>query len=194
MNKLSKLALASFALSFFVISHASAGGLTSSQSQAVAKNEIDPSRVLSLTSDSMELRQLQSRKFDDSSEANVLKACVHVLQDLGFVIDNTDLKLGLVKGTKAREAVEAGQVAGKIIFAIIFGGNLPIDKNQNLVSSIVVSSAAKANTTIVRVTFGRVVWNDVNAVSKAERLEDPQIYQEFYEKLSKSLFLEAQNI
>jgi hypothetical protein len=194
MTNLFRLALAFVAINLFLLSNASAGGLTSPQGQAVIKDEIDPKRVLSLTSDSMELRQLQSRKFDDSSEAKVLTACVHVLQDLGFVIDNTDLKLGLVKGSKSRDAVEAGQVAGKVLFAILFGGNLAIDKNQNLVASIVVSPSAKSQTTIVRVTFGRVVWNDQNAVSKAERLEEPQIYQEFYEKLSKSLFLEAQNI
>jgi hypothetical protein len=154
----------------------------------------DASRVLSLASDSMEQRQLQSRKFQDVSEEKVMSACVHVLQDLGFNIENTEPMLGLVKGVKSREAVEGGQVAGKILMAALLGVNMPIDKNQNMVSSIVVSSGATQNTTIVRVTFSRIVWNDVNAVSKAERLEDPQIYQEFYTKLSKSLFLEAESI
>lgn len=154
----------------------------------------DAGRVLKLTSDSMEQRQLQSRKFTDIGEEKVLIACVHVLQDLGFNIENTEPKLGLVKGVKSREAVEGGQVAGKIIVAALLGVDIPIDKNQNMVSSIVVSSGAEPNSTIVRVTFSRIVWNDRNAVSKAERLEDPLIYQEFYEKLSKSLFLEAQSI
>lgn len=173
---------------------AMADGLMGSQNNNVAKQDIDPSRVLSLSADSMEQRQLQSRKFDDASEEKVLTACVHVLQDLGFNIENTEPKLGLVKGTKARDATEGGQVAGKILFAVLFGGDIAIDKNQNMVSSIVVSNGAKPKTVIVRVNFGRVVWNDRGVVSKAERLEEPQIYQEFYEKLSKSLFLEAQSI
>jgi hypothetical protein len=62
-------------------------------------------------------------------------------------------------------------------------------------ASIVVSnSAMDAESAIVRVTFSRIVWNDSNAVSKAERLEAPEMYQEFFDKLSKSLFLEEQKI
>lgn len=177
-----------------LVNTAFAGGLAGPPNNDIVKKDIDPARVLSLSSDSMELRQLQSRKFDEISEEKVLIACVHVLQDLGFNIENTEPKLGLVKGTKSREAIEAGQVAGKILFAVLFGGDLAIDKNQNMVSSIVISSGTNSKSVIVRTNFGRIVWNDRGLVSKAERLEDPKIYQEFYEKLSKSLFLEAQNI
>jgi hypothetical protein len=72
---------------------------------------------------------------------------------------------------------------------------LPVDKEQKMSASIVVSnSAMDAESAIVRVTFSRIVWNDSNAVSKAERLEAPEMYQEFFDKLSKSLFLEEQKI
>ena len=46
----------------------------------------------------------------------------------------------------------------------------------------------------VRVTFQRLVWNDQGVLYKLERLDTPELYTEFYEKLSKSLFLEAQEI
>lgn len=195
MKNLLKALLTAIALNLILVNYSFAGGVMGSQNQTVAKPDVDPSRVLSLTADSMGQRQLQSRKFTDSSNEKVLTACVHVLQDLGFNIDNTEPTLGLVKGSKSREAIETGQVIGKILLMALVGADIPIDKNQNLIASIVVSSStASTNATIVRVTFARVVWNDKNAVSKAERLEDPQVYQEFYEKLSKSLFLEAQNI
>jgi hypothetical protein len=47
---------------------------------------------------------------------------------------------------------------------------------------------------IVRVTFQRLVWNQNNVLTKIEGINDPAIYIEFYDKLSKSVFLQAQNV
>lgn len=161
----------------------------------VAKDQINASDVLKLEVESMAQRQLQTRKYNTAAEDKIINTCVNVLQDSGFTIENTELKLGTILASKEREAVESGQVAGAIIIAVIFGVAIPIDKNQKMFASIVVSPAAsEKNASLVRITFSRLVWNDRNAVSKAERLEDPEVYQTFFSKLSKGLFLEAQSI
>lgn len=183
---------------FFQVGIASsvhAGGLIGSTNSTYSASTSDSNSVLKLEPDSMEQRRLQTRKYDDITEEKVMSASLQVLQDLGFNIDSSEAKLGVIQGSKDRDATEAGQVVGSIIFAIIFGAALPIDKSQKMLASIVVSPAAsqdKAN--LVRVTFSRLVWNTANTLSKAERLNAPEIYQEFFEKLSKSLFLEAQQI
>jgi hypothetical protein len=162
---------------------------------SVAKDQINASDVLKLEAESMAQRQLQTRKYNTTAEDKIINTCVNVLQDSGFTIENTELKLGTILASKEREAVESGQVAGAIIIAVIFGVAIPIDKNQKMFASIVVSPAAsEKNASLVRITFSRLVWNDRNAVSKAERLEDPEVYQTFFSKLSKGLFLEAQSI
>lgn len=161
----------------------------------VVSNEVSAADVLKLTPDSMALRQMQTRKYQTADLKKVLDSCVGLLQDNGFTVEEISPKLGTVLGSKSREAVEAGQVAASIAFAIIFGVALPVDKEQKMSASIVVSdAAADAQSAIVRVNFSRVVWNNSNAVSKAERLEAPEMYQEFFDKLSKSLFLQEQKI
>jgi hypothetical protein len=191
MKKL--LGLLSFTLALSSPVYADTFG-QSNDNEAV-KNEISASDVLKLEPESMAQRQLQTRKYNTTAEDKIITTCVNVLQDSGFTIENSDAKLGTILASKEREAVEAGQVAGALIVAVIFGVAVPIDKNQKMFASIVVSPAAsEKKASLVRITFSRLVWNDRNAVSKAERLEDPEVYQTFFTKLSKGLFLEAQNI
>ena len=47
---------------------------------------------------------------------------------------------------------------------------------------------------LVRVTFQRIVFDNEGGISRAEQINDPAIYRQFYEKLSKSVFLEAHEI
>ena len=165
------------------------------QSDQNAPDVSPKGNVLSLEPDSLEQRKLQSRKYEGLPEEKVLSASAQVLQDLGFNIDNSESALGLIEASKDRDAVEAGQVAGAILLAAITGVAIPWDEKQKMFASIVVSPASSdSKAHLVRVTFSRVVWNTQKAVSKAERLKEPEMYQEFFEKLSKSLFLEAQNI
>jgi hypothetical protein len=177
MNKiLSYLALC-FTLIFSQFVFAATMGQPDNSS--VGKDEVNAADVLKLEAESMGQRQLQTRKYNITSED----------------IENTELKLGTILASKQREAVESGQVAGAIIIAVIFGVAIPIDSNQTMYASIVVSpSSSDKKSSLVRITFSRLVWNDRGALSKAERLEDPEVYQTFFTKLSKGLFLEAQNI
>ena len=165
------------------------------QNKSAIEDQMAAEDVLKLTPDSMALRQMQSRKYETDDLKKILDACVGLLQDNGFTLEEISPKLGTVLGSKAREAVEAGQVAAAVAVAVVFGIGIPIDVEQKMSASIVVSEAASdAKSSIVRVNFSRLVWNDANAVSKAERLEQPEMYQEFFDKLSKSLFLEEQKI
>ena len=47
---------------------------------------------------------------------------------------------------------------------------------------------------VVRVTFQRIIFDTAGQITRAEQSNDPAIYRQFYEKLSKSVFLEAHEI
>ncbi|MEX0325384.1 MAG: hypothetical protein AB3N33_04780 [Puniceicoccaceae bacterium] len=143
----------------------------------------------------MEWRQMQSRKYDTSDQEMILNASAAQLQDLGFTIDETEGELGLLVASKERSAVNAGQVVGSIILAALTGAYVPTDHHQLFKASVVTRAFGEnQESVVVRVTFQRIVWNDANQVSKIERINDEEMYLEFYSKLSKAIFLEDQQI
>jgi hypothetical protein len=152
-----------------------------------------PPDALKLSRESLERRQLQTRAFDTADETLLLQASAGVLQDLGFTLDESETELGVIVASKDRSAVEAGQVAGQIAMALLFGVYTPIDKNQKIRASLV-TRPLNPERSAVRVTFQRMVWNDQGQVSKAEFIGDALIYQEFFDKLGQSIFLTGHSI
>ncbi len=151
-----------------------------------------PPQALKLTHQSLERREAQTRRFETGDEARLLSASAGVLQDLGFTLDESETRLGLVVASKDRDAVEAGQVAAAIIMALISGVTIPIDAKQKIRVSLVTRPVGnEAKHINVRVTFQRIVWDDRGQISRREALDDPKMYQEFFAKLSKAVFLEA---
>lgn len=154
-----------------------------------------PKDALSLSPESLAQRQMQTRKYETKDEAKILAACAALLQDMGFNIDESETKLGLISSSKMRSAVSAGQQVAAVLVALLGGGVMPTDKEQKMRASIVTKPVGEHGEYIaVRVTFQRIVWNTQGQVTKLESLTDPKIYQEFFDKLSKSIFLEAQAI
>jgi hypothetical protein len=160
---------------------------------------IIPKEALQLSPESLKNRQMQTRLFD-TDEKTMLSASAAVLQDLGFTIDESETDLGLIACSKLRDATSAGQIAGAIIIAMLTGAVTPIDKEQLIRASLItypitIDKVDKSKCrTAVRVTFQRIVTSNQNQVTRRECIIEPEIYQEFFEKLSKSVFLEAHEI
>ena len=171
-----------------------------------------PPDALALKPDSMERRQLESRRFSGSNANDILSACSGVAQDMGFTIDESETKLGVMVCSKNREASDAGS---RFMVALLVGGNAAnsMDKSQKIRLCIVVKPVSlktgqtvkdatgkdiavtkDSNEWVVRATFQRMVWNSYGQLNRLEGLKDPELYSQFFEKLSKSVFLEAQKI
>lgn len=154
-----------------------------------------PPEALQLAPDSLQNRQMQTRSFAMKDEKKLLSASMDVLQDLGFQLTESETKLGVIVANKKADAMEAGQVAGQVAMALLLGVYTPIDDDQLIFSSLVVTPSTldkkKGN---VRVIFSREVTNTQGKIARWELIVDPQIYQQFFSKLSKSVFLEENNI
>ena len=138
---------------------------------------------------------MQSKRYETSDQARLLETAVAVLQDTGFTIGEVEPMLGTVLGSKTRDALEGEQVAANVLLILVFGISVPVDDHQKLMASVVVDESNQVKgSSVVRVNFSRIVWNTDNQISKAERLEDPEMYQMFYNNFTKGVFLEAHEI
>lgn len=153
-----------------------------------------PREALATKEQTVALRQMQSRRFETSDEKSILAASAALLQDLGFNIDEGSSDLGLLVASKNRTAVETGQVVGSIVVALLTGAATPYDRSQRFRASVVTRPTDDHKSVVVRVTFQRTVWNTANQITRNEALNKPEQYQEFFQKLSQAVFLEANNL
>ena len=193
-----------------------------------------PPNAFQVSPEMLAQRQIESRRFVGIAEEEVLVASSNVLQDMGFNLENSEVKLGVLTANKQRDASNAGEVVGAVVLAVLFGVMAPVSKSQSIRVSLVVQPAGKdsaiaptyagasaptpgaaieqaveaapaavstklekAITTpgayVVRVTFQRIVTRTNNSIY-VESIKDPELYQEFFDKLSKSIFIEAQKL
>ncbi len=166
--------------------------------------------ALALEDDHAALRRLQTRRFATQDEAMVLQASAALLQDLGFNLDDSETDVGLIVGSKNRSAVEAGQVVGAVIGTIVVtaiavvlaaaggggGGTgdttVAYDERQYMRACLVTHPDSKG--VLVRINFQRIVWDSKGRISRREALQEPHHYEEFFDRLSKAVFLEAHQL
>jgi hypothetical protein len=181
------------------------GGLLSGCVQPMPKVE----SFFELTPQSTQYRALQTRMFDTSNEKELLSASAAVLQDLGFQIEESRPQVGMLRAAKERGAREYGQEIGQFFIVILgaIGGkyvSMPVDVHQQISATLVTRrSETDASRFSVRILFHRSVWKgDGNAGDQyippgqqsLEMIVDAKIYQQFFVKLSKGVFLEAHQI
>lgn len=165
-----------------------------------------PPDILKMPPEQLAIRQLQTREYPTIDEEKILSACAGVLQDLGFTIDRGETKLGVIFASKDREVDNGGQMMTATLMTALsafgssggYGGGYNyynnVEKNQKIRASIVTRRSHDGGKMLVRATFQRMVWNMSGQMSRIETLKEPDLYEGFFDKLSKSVFLEEQKI
>ena len=154
-----------------------------------------PPDAFKLPPTSLEDRQLQSRKLTTLDNKLLLSAGASVLQDMGYTIDESNVSLGVLTASKQADAKNAGQIAGAIALALLTGTVTPTDKEQKIRICLVIQEALDEQTSsVARITIQRVIWNTQGQISRVESIHAPELYQAFFDKLSKATFLESNQI
>ena len=154
-----------------------------------------PEDALRLPPSAIEDREMQTRVFETDSEPDLLSAGAGVLQDMGFVVDESATRLGLVTGSKTVNAKDVRQIVGVVALALFTGITLSINSEQTVRVSVATSpSKTRDKAFRARVVFQRTVRAIGGKVTRAETLRTPEVYDAFFDNLAKSVFLEAQEL
>lgn len=179
-----------------------------------------PIELFALTQESAANRANQTRQFETPNSDELLSASAAVLQDLGFQVTEADRALGFLRAAKERSARERGQEVRRDIVAFLTfllsilgaaGGAsanatlvLPVDLHQQINASMTARPIdEKDRKQEVRIVFYRLVWKGdgssgnqtiLPGEQRMEMIRDAEIYQQFYARLAKAVFLEAQRI
>lgn len=171
----------------------------------VAGCESIPEEAYWLPPSSQSVREAQTRTFEVPSEVNILQASVALMQDMEYNFDTIEYPLGVLSGSKTVDADSmlrnAGLVAADIVLSLlsIVGGTAPggslyagADDEINLtVTMVVLPSLDSEGQYSARITIRSELIDKSDRVKKVRMIDNPALYQEIFEKLSKSLFLEG---
>ncbi len=162
-----------------------------------------PEEAYRLPPSSLGKREAQSRTFEAADESEILKASVDLLQDMEYNIDMVEYPLGILTASKTVDADDVRQkamrISADVVLAVLaaLSGSSPggsfyagaDDEVDLTITLIVMPSLENTGKFTVRVTIQSIVLNKAEDVSRVAVIEDPVIYREIFEKLSKSLSL-----
>ncbi|MCH9693147.1 MAG: hypothetical protein K0U72_01440 [Gammaproteobacteria bacterium] len=165
-----------------------------------------PEDAFRLSESAMELRQIQTRVYADVSDVEILAASSGVLQDLGYAIDELEKELGVLSASKRADATSEAEIVGNIaldvadcILTFLLGcENHSYQGSKDVqdikITFVVLPESRDNNAYSVRLTMQRFVWAKNGELYNQETISDADVYQAFFDKLSKSVFLEKEGV
>ena len=148
----------------------------------------------------------QTRVYPTRDREAVLQASRAALQDMGFNLTGGNLEFGLLVASKQAEVEGAGLghavaevavVTLSVIASLMTGEDmitdLPEQISQVVHINLLVSESSASGSTEVRISLDRDMIYD-QGYSIPDHTELPLVYQEFFEKLSKAIYLEGEQL
>jgi hypothetical protein len=138
----------------------------------------------------LQLREVQSRTFEECDTKSVMKAMINVLQDEGYIVRNAVLDLGLITAEKSVDVEVKNEESA--LTSMLKGSEPCITKHAVLEVSANVSNFG--TDTKVRLNFQRKTYDNHGGVMAVNQVMDATHYQSFFAKVSKGIFLQSENL
>jgi hypothetical protein len=158
-----------------------------------------PEPALRLPESTLEVRSIQTRTLAAPSEIDILTATIAVLQDMEFNIERIEKPLGVITASKITDADSASEKTGLVFLDILcaLGGggcdamSTAQDDQHITLTMVVLPSLASDDEYTVRITIQRVIYDKMDRIKVLERIDDAATYQQIFDNLQKSLFIQV---
>ena len=158
-----------------------------------------PEAALRLPQSTLETRAIQTRTFEASSEINILRATIAVLQDMEFNIDRIEKPLGVITASKLGDADSKIEKSGLFfldMLCVVTAGSsceassMARENQLTTLTMVVLPSLARDGEYSVRITMHRLILDKVDRTKLLQRINNAETYQMIFDNLRKSLFIQ----
>lgn len=137
----------------------------------------------------MEVRVIQTRDFDTTDLKLVMKTMMHVLQDEGYIIKNAVSDLGLLC---AEKHLNIEDKTAAFLARCLEGEKARWSKQK--IQEISANVSDFGDKVKVRVNFQIKNYDNLGCMMDIIDVKDPVVYQEFFTKVSKGIFLQKEGL
>ena len=159
-----------------------------------------PEPALRLSESTLEVRSVQTRTLAAPSEIDILRATIAVLQDMEFNIDRIEKPLGVITASKVTDA-DSQTEKTRLFFLDLLCGlgasggcdamSTANDDQHITLTMVVLPSLARDAEYSTRITIQRVIYDKMGRIKVLERIGDAETYQQIFDNLRKSLFIQV---
>lgn len=140
----------------------------------------------------LQMREYQSRTYEDKDNRAIFHAVLNTLQDDGFVVDIADIDSGLIKANVSNTSVNGRETLQKTAFTLLTSGLFllftdgNIKNAETLTATITISPYAKS--TKLRTSFVFKKLNPEGEIIENHQIMDQAVYRKFFASIEKSIF------
>ncbi len=162
-----------------------------------------PKAALRLPESTLDVRSIQTRTLAAPSEIDILTATIAVLQDMEFNVERIEKPLGVITASKVTDADSTGEKVGLFFLDLLCGvggGNgcnnssSAMDEQHITLTMVVLPSLVRSDEYAVRITLQRVIYDKIDRIKVLERIDDAETYQQIFDNLRKSLYIQVGEI
>jgi hypothetical protein len=160
-----------------------------------------PESALRLPESTLEVRSMQTRTLAAPTENDILIATIAVLQDMEFNVERIEKPLGVITASKVTDADSATEKTGLFFLDLLCAASSSAscnamssaqDDQHIILTMVILPSLARRGEFTARITIQRVVYDKMDRIKVLERIDVAETYQEIFDNLRKSLFIQVE--
>lgn len=138
----------------------------------------------------LQVRQMQTREYDIRDSDRAVKAILDVLQDEGFIPREVNARVGYIYAVKEVDIEDPSEK----FWANFWHNRRDAQWRKDSVIECAANVTQRTPGIRVRLTFQVKIMDNHGQVQSVETIHEPGVYQDFFSRVDKGIFLEKSGV